>query len=142
LNGSKLVVTHLERHGAMIPPDELRREAESVLGDLARLLGLEPLGSVRVRNEERRPYSGSVELAPLSGSHWLKVVPGVALDISKRGIGIICDSPVALGPVEIRLADGAQRIIGTVVRCRVRSKDQRFEVGVELTDGATPKVPA
>jgi serine/threonine protein kinase len=127
-----LLVTKLEHHGSPLPTAVFEQHSRVLLDDLASACGLQRSSPVPMRQEERCAYHGAVDLIPLSGSGAMKVVHCASVDLSPNGLGLISASPLDVGAVEVRLTGIPATLPGAVVRCRKRSLDHQFDIGVFL----------
>jgi hypothetical protein len=137
-----LVASALEHHGAKLPDNVFEQHSRVLLDELAREASLRKIAAVPLRMDERRPYQGNVVVVPRGGAMRNLRLRCSGIDVSRRGVGLVSPVPLDLGLVVVKLDGSKQQHEARLVRCRKRSGDGNYELGLLLPEPLPDKVVA
>jgi hypothetical protein len=129
-----LVTTALEHHGAKLPESVFEQHSRVLLDELARDVQLRKIAAVPLRVDERRPYQGNVVVVPRGGAMRNLRLRCSGIDVSRRGVGLVSPVPLDLGLVMVNLSGSKNPREARLVRCRKRSGDGNYELGLLLPE--------
>jgi serine/threonine protein kinase len=132
------VVATLEHHGAKLPPKVFDQHARALMDEILSEVRLDRAEPTPIREDSRVAIEHRVEVAFIQGPMRSMRIPCTAVNVSRRGIGLLSAAPLPLENAVLHAPYLDRPIPARIVWNRRSPEKPLYEIGLLALDGADP----